>query len=146
MYLGQQGLQDQKLALESARTVLSKGIKHQANDISASILPSENTIMEDSKRKSMGKTLFLRNSTTFANEIDVESEDIEMITKKIRVSDCGIREKKDELKKKSKEIEECKADINDYIMRLDLLNAQIKDLKMHLDLKINALNMQFELR
>jgi len=115
-YLGHQGLKQHKSALESTRSVLSKGL-----NASSITFPGEGH-----ERKSIGSTMTARNNITFANESEVE--DIAVINKKIRVSDCRIKETKNELKEKSKEIEEAKADINEYKMRWDMLQAQINKL------------------
>eukprot|EP00826_Nyctotherus_ovalis_P029349 TRINITY_DN2316_c0_g1_i18.p1 TRINITY_DN2316_c0_g1~~TRINITY_DN2316_c0_g1_i18.p1 ORF type:complete len:371 (-),score=85.15 TRINITY_DN2316_c0_g1_i18:30-1142(-) len=139
MCLGHEGLKDQRFALESTRSALSKGAKANGNNVSSIVFGEP--FVEKVGRRSMGKTMTV-GSITLGNENEIEKEDLEVINKKIRVSDCKIKETTSELREKSKEIEEAKADINEYRMRWDMLQAQINKLYEQKNTRIHAIYKQ----
>lgn len=132
MLLDIQGLEDQKVVLESARTLLNNDSHWKKWPID--ILFSENIFKLKSIERTGSGTQ--RSSATLSNETDAGKEDIEILNRKIKESDNIIKRYTNEAKKKRRDVEESKANLDENMERWNILHIQIKQLKEYVNDKI----------
>ena len=128
-------MKDQKHILESARSLVTtdtswkKKIFDAISTASGEILSKVKLIERIMPRTQRSNTVL----TT--NDAEHEKDEIEILNKKIRVSDLSLQQNQTVLKKKEREIEESKEDLTEYRRQWDIVKIQMSQLKEYLNKK-----------